>query len=143
MTRFASIDALRKASSADVLALNRWDDAPSTPECKPHKYHARATTVDGVTFASQKEAREYQALCTLERMGLITGLRLQPRYELQPAFDDATGHHHRRIDYVGDFAFTREGKEVVVDTKGVRTPVFAIKEKLFRFKYPHIILEVR
>ncbi len=115
---------------------------PAAPASRAHKYGARATVIDGVTFASQKEAREYQALVTLERMGLISDLRLQPRYELQAAFD-RDGVHHRAIVYVGDFAFVRDGRQVVVDAKGFQTAVFRLKQKLFLAKYPDIVMEVR
>jgi hypothetical protein len=47
-----------------------------------NKYGARKTVVDGVTFASAKEAARYAQLRTLERAGLVKGLILQPRFPI-------------------------------------------------------------
>lgn len=40
------------------------------------KYHAQPTLVDGIRFASRKEAARYRELCLLERAGEIQGLQL-------------------------------------------------------------------
>lgn len=89
-------------------------------------------TVDGRVFDSGLEAR---AFVELKRQLPITAIELQPEFELQPAFRDETGRHHRAIYYVADFRLRLPDGEHVVDIKGHLTEVFRLKEKLFRFRY--------
>lgn len=100
------------------------------------KYHATKTVVDGITFDSKREAKRYSELKLMERAGVIKELRRQVRYELIPAFDVA-GKHYRPTSYVADFVYvdTKTGKEVVEDVKGMRTPLYRVKAKLFAYKF--------
>lgn len=98
------------------------------------KYHARKTTVDGITFDSKREACRYLALKGMEAEGTIEGLRRQVRYELIPAFD-VDGRHYRPVYYVADFVYVEDGKEIVEDVKGMRTDVYRLKSKLFARRY--------
>lgn len=104
------------------------------------KYHARKTTVDGLTFDSKREAHRYLVLKGMEEDGVIEGLRRQVRYELVPAFD-VDGAHYRPVYYVADFVYVKDGKEVVEDVKGVRTDVYKLKSKLFARRYGMSIKE--
>ena len=106
------------------------------------KYHARKTTVDGVTFDSKREADRYLVLKGMEEDGLIEDLRRQVRYELIPAFD-VDGKHYRPVYYVSDFTYTdREtGEEIVEDVKGMKTDVYRLKSKLFARRYGKAIKE--
>lgn len=109
------------------------------------KYHNRKTIVDGIKFDSRLEARRYQELRLLERAGQITDLKLQPEYELQPAFKK-NGKAYRRIAYKADFSYfsVMEGKVIVEDTKGYVTKEYSLKKKLFEYHYPDLtILEVK
>lgn len=98
------------------------------------KYHARRTTVDGITFDSRREADRYLVLKGMEDDGAIEDLRRQVRYELVPAFD-VDGNHYRSVYYVADFVYVEDGKEVVEDVKGMRTDVYRLKSKLFARRY--------
>lgn len=104
------------------------------------KYHARKTTVDGITFDSRKEADRYLVLKGMEEDGLIEDLRRQVRYELVPAFD-VDGRHYRPVYYVADFVYVEGGREVVEDVKGMRTDVYKLKSKLFARRYGMSIKE--
>lgn len=108
------------------------------------KFHAKKTTVDGMTFDSRKEADRYLTLKGMEEEGLIGNLRRQVRYELVPAFD-VDGKHYRPVFYVADFVYTEDGKEdgkeVVEDVKGMRTDVYKLKSKLFARRYGMSIRE--
>lgn len=104
------------------------------------KYHAKKTTVNGITFDSRREAYRYLALKSMEEDGAIEDLRRQVRYELVPAFD-ADGRHYRPVYYVADFAYVEDGKEVVEDVKGMRTDVYRLKSKLFAYRYGMSIRE--
>lgn len=100
------------------------------------KYHAVKTEVDGHKFDSKFEAEHYAALKLMERAGIISDLKLQPRFLLQEGFV-YQGHKERKIEYVADFQYTRNGEVVVEDTKSkaTRTQAYKIKRKLFLYKY--------
>lgn len=102
-----------------------------------HKFNAKKTTVDGITFDSKLEARRYTELKLLERAGTITDLQLQPKFLLQEKFKDRTGKTHRSIHYIADFQYVEDGVDVVEDTKGYKgVAVFNVKKKLFLYRYP-------
>lgn len=100
------------------------------------KYKAKKTVVDGIPFASKKEAGRYQELKLLERAGVIKDLALQPRFLFQDKFK-YKGKTERKIEYVADFKYldTKTGRVVVEDTKGYKPEVYKIKRKLFLKKY--------
>ncbi len=101
---------------------------------KPSKYRAIPTVVDGVRFASKKEARRYGELKLLERAKKITGLILQPR------FPCIVGEQ-LICTYVGDFSYLEPHSTsgilcvVVEDVKGMQTPLFKLKWKLVQALY--------
>lgn len=109
-----------------------------TEMSRNHKYNAKKTMFDGIQFDSQKEAFRYGELKLLERAGEIAELELQPRFLLQEGFTDSKGKRRRKIEYVADFQYIENGKIVVEDSKGFKTDVFKIKEKLLLKKYPEI-----
>lgn len=100
------------------------------------KYHAQKTEIDGHTFDSKFEAEHYASLKLMERAGIISNLKLQPRYLLQEGFT-YQGHKERKIEYVADFQYERDGRTIVEDTKSkaTRTQVYMLKRKLFLFRY--------
>ena len=57
-------------------------EAPPVPAPGANKYHARRVTVDGVTFASRREAGRYLELRLREKAGEIEALELQPVFPL-------------------------------------------------------------
>jgi len=133
------------AQVADVYK-RRGDPCPVQTACgdglKPHKYHAQPVTIDDHRFDSILEARHYQALKILAEKGRISNLELQPRFVLQPKFKLPSGRTQRAIVFKGDFRFTENGRDTVVDSKGFETPMFRLKQKLFRVKYPEIDLQI-
>lgn len=107
---------------------------------RAHKYNvsdSSARTVDGITFASAAESRRYGELRMIEMAGHITGLTIQPEFELQPAYTHG-GKRERAITYRADFGYDQDGQRVIEDVKGVRTQVFKIKRKLLLYHYPDI-----
>lgn len=105
------------------------------------KYGNVQVTIDGYTFDSKAEALRYQDLKLTEQAGEIQGLTVHPTYELQPRFRAASGII-RPICYEGDFAYIENGRQVVEDVKGVVSKEFAIKRKMFLFRYPEIDLRI-
>lgn len=102
------------------------------------KYGNVRTTIDGISFASKREAERYGQLKILERAGEVRNLRLQVPFPLRVAGELV-------CTYVADFAYEdrRLGwTEVVEDAKGVRTREYAIKRKLMRAVHGVEIREV-
>lgn len=94
------------------------------------KYHAQPAFVNGIRFASEKEAARYWDLLVLQRVGKISDLRIQVPYELVPAQRIEGKVVERPVKYVADFVYTEDGKTVVEDAKGMRTKEYIIKRKL-------------
>lgn len=129
--------ALRRAGVKDAIP-----QACGEPP-KRNKHGNVHTWVDGIRFHSGIEARHYQSLKIAEGAGLISELRLQPRYELQAKFTDSSGIRYRAVHYVGDFEFLRkDGKRICADSKGIEAAGFRVKFKLAIKKYPEIQFEV-
>lgn len=108
------------------------------------KYQNKRTIIDGITFASKKEAKRYSELKMLERAKVISNLETQKAFELQPKYINKIGQHIRAITYIADFYYydNEYKKWVVEDTKGFRTEVYKIKKKLFEYKYDMVIKEI-
>ncbi len=103
---------------------------------KPSKYKAVRTTLDGITFASKREAERYATLKLLEKAGDITKLELQPKYLL-------VVNGQLICTYVADFRYrNHKGKLVVEDAKGFPTRDYQLKKKLMRAIHDIEIREV-
>lgn len=107
------------------------------------KYHSRKVTVNGIVFASHREARRYQELQMLLRAGEISQLQMQKKYTLIPAQKKPSGGTERAVTYTADFVYKdRDGREIVEDSKGVRTQQYIIRRKLMLREYGIEIREV-
>lgn len=108
---------------------------------KPHKFNAQPTEVDGVRFASKKEAKRYRELKLLEKAGEISEIQLQPRFSL--VVPVPTGEYEYIGSYIADFTYEdKAGQQVVEDVKGVRTPVYRLKKKMVEAIYGVEIREI-
>lgn len=99
-----------------------------------NKYRAKKTTVDDIEFDSYMEAKRYRQLVTLEMAGEISDLVLQPKFRPMDSYK-YNGKAIKAIDYIADFMYREDGKLIVEDVKGMRTPAYIIKSKLFIKKY--------
>nr|DAL26932.1 MAG TPA_asm: Endonuclease [Caudoviricetes sp.] len=103
-----------------------------------NKYKNKKVKVDGINFASMKEARRYKELKLLERGGAITDLVLQPQFLLIPTIR-REGETLKRISYFADFKYydCNKKRTVVEDVKSVatKTKVYQLKKRLFLLKY--------
>ena len=121
------------------------------------KYNATKCVVDGITFASKREANRYLELRLLERAKEISNLQMQVDFELIPnqyATEKRYGKNgqplkdkqvllERKVVYRADFVYTdKDGKTVVEDTKGFRTTEYVLKRKMFLYKYGFPITEI-
>jgi len=105
-----------------------------------NKYFNEKVEIDGIEFQSIKEANYYSEAKLLQITGEIIDIELQPEYELLPGFTK-NGKKYRPTKYKADFKITYKDNRVeVVDTKGVKTSVFRLKQKLFEYKYPDLSL---
>lgn len=121
---------------------------------KGSKYNATKTIVDGIAFDSRKEARRFKELSHLAAIGEITDLQLQVPYELIPAYKepDTVGIRggkirgktiERAVIYKADFQYKdKDGRLVVEDVKGMKTPEYILKRKLLLWRYGIQIKEV-
>lgn len=98
------------------------------------KYHSIKTVVDGIAFDSRREAQRYRELALLQRVGAISGLRLQVPYELIPKHEIA-GIKVRASKYIADFVYIEDGTEVVEDVKGYRTADYKRKKLQMKQRY--------
>jgi hypothetical protein len=110
------------------------------------KYGAQPTMVDGIRFASKKEARRYGELRLLEKAGELHNLRVQPSFDLCVPVDDdvqKVGTYRADFDYcVCDIDPCVFDAIVVEDVKGVRTPVYRLKKRMVEAMYGIEIREV-
>ena len=103
-----------------------------------HKYHAKPTVVDGIRFASQKEARRYQELRLLEKAGEVVALEIQSAFILS-----ADGLGGKIGEYRADFTYyDRNGDRVIEDVKGFKTPLYRWKKKHVEAQYGVQIIEI-
>ena len=104
---------------------------------RPSKYRAVPTVLDGIRFASKKEAGRYAELLILKKARKIRNLVLQPRFKLEVG-------GVLICTYVADFSYEEGPGRVrkIEDVKGVRTPVYKIKKKLMQAIHGIEITEV-
>lgn len=99
------------------------------------KYRSIKTVVDNITFASKKEALRYQDLKLLQKAKVINSLVLQPVFTIAI-------NGQKICDYIADFSYVEDGKLIVEDVKGVKTPVYKLKKKLVKALHQVEIQEV-
>lgn len=117
------------------------------------KYGNKKVGYNGESFDSLKEYGRFCELSLLEKAGEITDLQRQVKFTLIPAQyePDIIGVRggvkrgkllERETSYIADFVYIRDGKQVVEDTKGFRTPDYIIKRKLMLYLHGIRIEEV-
>ena len=106
-----------------------------TQRKKPNKYNARKTVMCGHVFDSKREAEIYLDLLSRKQHGEIIRIGLQPSYTLLAGFKDNTGKNQKPITYTADFFVTyADGRNEVIEVKGVRTRDYMLRKKLFLHK---------
>ena len=124
------------------------------------KYAHKTTMVDEIKFDSKMESDFYIHLKALQESGEVLKIETQPLYTLQekfilvdgvaykgshPEFNKLKKKHKAEtiaaIKYKSDFLVTfADDSVLVIDVKGVETPEFKIKKKMFMLHYPHLEL---
>ena len=97
-----------------------------------HKFRAIPTELDGIKFASRKEAKRYRELELLKKSGeLLFFLRQVPF------------HLPGNVKYVCDFlCFWKDSDITIEDVKGIKMPMYVLKKKQVEAIYPVKITEV-
>lgn len=98
------------------------------------KYRSKRTEVAGIGFHSKREALRYQDLVLLQRSGEISGLEIQPEFQI-------TIGNVKICKYIADFRYKKGPFVIVEDVKGFKTPVYQLKKKLMKAVYGIDILE--
>lgn len=99
------------------------------------KYSAQKTVVDGITFASKKEAKRYGELKLLARAGEIHNLQMQFKMPVWIMNFKGSGSTFG-FNYIADFTYNEKNGDLIVeDVKGFRTPVYRLKKKCVEAYY--------
>ena len=98
-----------------------------------NKYHNKKCFYKDMMFDSKKERDYYVILEMMLKNNQITDLKTQVKFELQPSFK-FNGKTIRSISYIADFTYIKDGKLIIVDTKGYRTEVYKLKKKMMQYK---------
>lgn len=122
------------------------------------KYGNRKVEYKGITFDSVRERDRYIFLCDAQERGLITDLRLQPKYVLLPAVYELVEVQlktktkkvsrcaQKAVMYIGDFAYSVADMEKVVEDVKISPKMlpqeFRLKEKMFRYFKGYCIRKV-
>jgi len=122
-----------------------WEDFVPPSQAVParkSKYGAEPTTVDGLRFASKREAARYRVLKLRMQAREIRNLQCQPIFALK------TINGVEVAQYVADFEYDEIGPlgwgdwvHVVEDVKGARTDVYKLKKRWFEKQYGITIRE--
>ena len=95
-----------------------------------NKFKAKRTKCShNYWHASEREALRCSELYVLQRGGVISQLKQQPKFVLQRAYE-FDGKRVRALCYFADFSYLEDGVRVIEDCKGYRTKVYKIKKKL-------------
>jgi hypothetical protein len=89
-------------------------------------------------YDSKREAARAAELKLLEKVGTISHLQEQVKYEVIPKQDGERAAH-----YIADFVYVQDdGTLVAEDVKGFRTPDYILKRKLMKLVHGITIREV-
>lgn len=105
---------------------------------KGKKYHNIPTEINGIRFASRKEARCYASFKLLESAGAISNLQVQVPFSIE-----VNGVFICK--YIADMVYKENGKTIVVDVKGgnaTKTRLYLLKKKLMKAVHNIEITEI-
>lgn len=91
-----------------------------------NKYRNKKTEIDGIVFASKKEARRYSELKLLVKAGELVTFNCQVAFQIM--------YEGQLIcKYIADFVtYSKDGKRTVEDVKGIKTTTYQLKKKMMR-----------
>ena len=108
-----------------------------------NKYsNKKCRCASGHIHDSKKEAKRCNELTILEQTGYIQDLRQQVKFVLIPSQKIGGKVVERECSYYADFVYSEGGRQIVEDTKGVKTKDFIIKRKLMLYVHGIKIVEL-
>lgn len=119
----------RPSSLKNINPLALQDKIPTRS-----KYNAKKTLICDILFDSKFEAERYCILNVMQKGKLISELKLQVPYQIMV-------NDIKICAYIADFVYIQDGKTVVEDAKGVKTPEYRLKKKLMKAVFDIDILE--
>lgn len=140
--QYAEYMRTRARLRSDVQAATAALGDTARTMAKPAKYRNTKTELDGYLFDSKKEAARWQELRLLERAGIITGLELQPEYELHTVSPSGEPVVVGKLTL--DFRYRQDSVLVVEDVKSdpTKTQVYRLRKRIFEAEYGLSITEV-
>ncbi|HSW63912.1 MAG TPA: DUF1064 domain-containing protein [Dissulfurispiraceae bacterium] len=106
------------------------------------KYGNKKTEIDGIKFDSKKEAAYYLKLKDDKKNNRIGKFDMQVEYELIPTIKRKGKPAVRGVKYYADFVvYNVDGSVDVIDTKGMKTPVYRLKKKMMLYFHGVDIIE--
>jgi len=95
------------------------------------KYGNTRCEWNGNVYRSKREMERHKELLLMEKAGLIKDLWREQSFELVRSVKfQGAARATPALRYVADFTYFQDGRDVVEDCKGVRTPVYKIKRHL-------------
>ena len=124
-----------------------------------NKYHSsKCRCNQNHVHDSRKEAQRCDELTFLEKAGVISQLRQQVKFVLIPTQRELSSGCYtkgkykgqpkqgkvleKEVAYYADFVYIENGREVVEDTKGMKTETYKIKRKLMLYVHGIRIKEI-
>lgn len=102
------------------------------------KYKSKKVKVDGLLFDSKLEYNIYKELKNNDNI-IFTR---QEEFQLLEKFKIGN-KTFRETKYIADFVIYTKNGNYIIDAKGMETPVFKLKAKLFAFKYKKEIIIIK
>lgn len=127
---------LNRRKMTDRISAKEYNEL-LTGKSKPSKYNNKKT--EG--YDSVKESKRAGELKMMLRLGIISDLQYQVKFELIPNQVRDGKVVEKSCNYFADFTYWRDDKFIVEDSKGVKTKDYIIKRKLMLFVHKIIILE--
>jgi hypothetical protein len=114
------------------------------------KYKNKSINAYGIKWDSKSELARYEQLVQMEKKQEILNLKVHSKEINFLLLEKCTYKsflgselNQRKITYTPDFVYTtKNGILIAEDVKGMLTEAFRIKAKIFRYRYPDIVLRV-
>lgn len=142
-TAYAQQQGLDRSVWADTGTAREGAALPSR-----NKYGAKRTQVDGIWFASKKEAARYETLKLRQMAGAISNLECQPVFPLHVmrlAYNEVPVRVITVGKFTADFSYLDEqsGEYVIEDVKGFRKgEAYRLRKKVVEAVHGIVITEV-
>ena len=105
------------------------------------RYNRTQIVYKDILFDSLQECEYYKILEIRESKNEISNIKIHPTYVLQPPFT-YFGKKVNGIEYTPDFEYIENGKKVCIEVKGIPTPDFELRLKMWKFLNQNVLIKV-